>query len=88
MIDAAKAEFARICDRIDKRLLSGDFFTDSYHSPIENSATKERFMAQLIKSLCLDDKGNPLGFVCVVRSVKKTHRILMLQNSVHESWRF
>lgn len=72
VVDVAKAEFARICDGVDRRLLSGRAFTDRYHSPIQNRATNERYMAQLIKSLYLDNHGKPLGFVCVVRSIKKS----------------
>lgn len=69
--NVTNAEFSRVCDDVDRRMLYSNSLADRYDGLIQNEATKELFMAKLIKSLYLDDRGGPLGFICIVRSAKK-----------------
>lgn len=69
--EISRPEFSKACKASDSYLLSGKALKRSYFCYVENKRTNERFHAQLIKSIYLEACGKPLGFVAVVRSVRK-----------------
>ncbi len=71
LIDIVKSEFSKACERSDKYLLARLSPTQTYTSPIHNRLTNEQFDVHLTKSICINEDGYPLGFMCIVRSVKK-----------------